>query len=181
MAQANHENHLDLLGLDAVRAGEGLPSEKAHAEACAACRAALEDLRRLAADLEALGAAPLAVPRERDRAILAMARAAIARGRAPSVFRFRRILAAAAALVAAAGLGLWLAVQSGAPELARGEPWDLDRSGRVDILDAYGLALRIRDGAILDPRWDLNRDGAVDRLDVELVARESVSLKRRRP
>ena len=51
---------------------------------------------------------------------------------------------------------------------------DIDRNGRVDILDAFAMARQIRDG---DSRArDFNRDGWFDQLDIDLVAREAVKL-----
>lgn len=76
-------------------------------------------------------------------------------------------------LSAAAGLlltiGLWIASRPGyAIE-------DIDRSGQVDILDAYGLAFRIQRGE-RDPRWDLTGDGVIDARDVETLARPGGSM-----
>jgi hypothetical protein len=44
-------DHLDLLGLDAVRAGDADPAQAAHALACPACRVEVDRLRGLAARL----------------------------------------------------------------------------------------------------------------------------------
>ncbi|MFH1419906.1 MAG: dockerin type I domain-containing protein [Planctomycetota bacterium] len=53
---------------------------------------------------------------------------------------------------------------------------DIDRSGRVDILDAMALAQHIESGTALDRRWDLTHDGTVDRADVDAVAMAAVRL-----
>src|SRR5262245_56346515 len=95
--------HLDLLQLDALRAGEGDAAARAHLEACEACRAALADLERIAAAVGRRAAPPGIVPEEVDRRVLAMAREALGR---PPVERIaptrRRWLSRAAGLAAAA-------------------------------------------------------------------------------
>ena len=53
---------------------------------------------------------------------------------------------------------------------------DVDRSRRVDILDAFALARRIQQGTA--GGFDLNRDGVVDKLDVDLVAAQAVRLRK---
>jgi len=138
--------HLDPLELDAARAGEPSP----HAERCAECRAAVEGLRDLAARL---AAPPIEVPPHVRRRILRAARP-----------RWLPLAAAAALLFGLAGL--WLIRPS--------EPADVDRSGSVDILDAYTLARRLSRGEALDSRWDVTRDGKVDADDVDAIARRSV-------
>lgn len=62
------------------------------------------------------------------------------------------------------------------------EVGDLDRNGRIDILDAFALARAIeRDGtAGLDgAAADLSGDRRVDRADVDAIARRAVALDRR--
>ena len=51
---------------------------------------------------------------------------------------------------------------------------DVDRSGRVDILDAFAMARRIRSGQ--DESYDINHDGRFDETDIDIVAREAVKL-----
>ena len=48
---------------------------------------------------------------------------------------------------------------------------------RVDILDAYRLALQLEAGAQPDAQWDKNGDGRVDTADVDWIARASVALE----
>jgi len=152
------DGHPDLLALDAVRAGEGSADERAHVEQCAECRAALEGFRGLATRL---APAPLDVPSSVKRDVMALTRPR----------RAWRPLAAAAAILL--GLGaLWLA-RGGRPAL----PGDVDRSGRVDIVDAYALAVRLRSGQHLEPVYDVNGDGKVDERDVDEIARRSVALR----
>ena len=53
---------------------------------------------------------------------------------------------------------------------------DIDRNGRVDILDAFALARRIQQGNASG--LDFNNDGVVDRADVDAVAARAVKLKK---
>jgi len=144
--------HLDLLELDAARTGGLDAAQRAHLQQCPACAARLQKLRGLA---DRMRPPVVAVPPSIDRAILATP---------------RRRRWGAAAIAAAVLLGvLWL------PE-GSGVPGDVDRSGRVDIVDAYALAVRLRDGRTPDSSWDVNGDGRVDQADVEHIATLSVDL-----
>lgn len=152
------DGHLDLLSLDAVRAGEATPEDRAHVESCADCRAAVEHFRGLALRLTP---ARIAVPPERSEAILRLARPR----------RPWRPLAAAAALLI--GLGsLWIGLHR-----ERSGPPGVLRKGRPDIVDAYLLAARLNSGQPVDASWDVNGDGKIDELDVEEIARRSVSIR----
>jgi len=53
---------------------------------------------------------------------------------------------------------------------------DIDRNGRVDILDAFKLARQLESGGRSEMRWDINGDGVVDRSDVDTVAFVAVRL-----
>ncbi|HLY07978.1 MAG TPA: dockerin type I domain-containing protein [Planctomycetota bacterium] len=155
------DGHPDLLALDALRAGEGSAEERAHASQCPECRATLEGFRRLAAGL---APAPLGVPESVKQQILARTRPS------PRRRSWRPLAAAAAVLI---GLGAVWVARSARPSL----PGDVDRNGRVDIVDAYALAVRLRSGEKMDLIYDVNGDGRVDERDVEEIARRSVSLR----
>ena len=131
--------HLDLLGLDAVRAGDADPDQAAHALACAECRAEVDRLRGLAAAL-----APVTV------AVPAALKSRVLRRRRPWL-----------GFAAAAGLLLALLATLLVP-----------RGRKPDIVDAYLLALQIRDGK----GRDVNGDGAVDQRDVDELAARAVRL-----
>jgi hypothetical protein len=47
---------------------------------------------------------------------------------------------------------------------------------RVDIVDAYRLARRLKSGGDVPDAWDVNRDGQVDEQDVDALARRAVSV-----
>lgn len=149
-------NHPDLAALEAVRTGEASPAEAAHARACPECQAGLGDLEGLARTFSRAPRAKVEVPAFLRAAILAQA------ARRPR--RWVPLTGAAAILVVVAGLLLRM---GGSPAYARE---DIDRNGRVDILDAYALAC--------DPRTDLTGDGVVDRRDFDHVARAAVYLAR---
>lgn len=160
--------HLDLATLDAVRTGEATAEEAAHARDCASCSVALEDVSRVADRLGAARRPGLEVsPRVRGR-ILAEAR------RRPVSWRW---MAAAAAMLVAV-LGLWLVARP-EPDAGPIVAGDVDRSGRVDIIDAYALALRLESGEPPEAGWDLNGDGRVDEGDVDAIGRLAVSVGRR--
>lgn len=53
---------------------------------------------------------------------------------------------------------------------------DFDRNGRIDILDAFGLARRLEEAAAPGLEWDLNGDGGVDSRDVDLMAMAAVRI-----
>jgi len=56
---------------------------------------------------------------------------------------------------------------------------DLNRDGKVDILDAFMLAKKLQALHVSDPNLDINRDGIVDRRDAEAIAAHAVSLEKR--
>ncbi|MCP4594038.1 MAG: hypothetical protein GY842_25170 [bacterium] len=139
--------------------------------------------QRLAGDLRGLYRTEVPIPPEIDAAIASTARQHFAgRRRARMVLRLVKVSAAAAAIALVilvsqpsthqktplatrhAGFG---------PQLS---PADIDRSGRVDILDAFALARRIERGDGLGSEWDANGDGVVDRTDVDAVAHVAVRL-----
>ena len=154
----------------------------------------------LVRDLRSAYARDVRVPHAVDAAILDQARAGFARRR-----RFR--LAVRGVLVAAGGAAaaavVLLAVRfsgpdtgaSSQPPLAR-QPQalppapaaavarveDVDRSGRVDILDAFVVARLVDLQDQLDqPTYDVNRDGKVDLSDVDRIATAAVDTSAPRP
>lgn len=55
-------------------------------------------------------------------------------------------------------------------------PEDVDRSGRVDIVDAFIVAQQAERFLAPDPSFDFTSDGRVDRADAEHIARRAVAL-----
>lgn len=139
-----------------------------------------EPLRR---DLLSLHRAGIEVPGEVDEAVLSAARSRLGSGA-----RWRRSQRWAAGLAAAACLALAFLLWD-VRETGDGERWDdsressvrfvkedIDRSGRVDILDAFLLAYRIKEERA-DVSWDFNGDGEVNRGDVDLLAHAAVRVR----
>jgi hypothetical protein len=140
----------------------------------------------LTAALRDLYAPPVAVPAATDEAILRDARAGLARR-----LRFRTLVRAAGAvggIAAAVLLFVFVKHHHWDPKTqptvvstgAEVRPGDADRSGRVDMLDAFVLAKKI-DAGTASPApargWeDVNADGVLDQRDVDQVAALAVSL-----
>lgn len=136
----------------------------------------LQAPQELVEDLRALFGAEVAVPRAVDDAILALGRRYVARRRRHIRGVRWAVGVAAAALL---GLGLWpVARQAVWPRPAVTAREDIDRDGRVDILDAFLLARRVDGKQALDQDWDLDGNGVVDRSDVDKVAMAAVRLDR---
>ena len=148
-------------------------------------------------DLNTLFKPQFSVPPELDRAIMDQAnRRLVQRHWRHRVFRhisLWRIAAAAAVIIFAFSLNL---TQKPGPStsrtvLVKAQAIDIDRNGRVDILDAFKLARHIESAdrtkrnlspvsstgqALRKQGWDINGDGLVDRNDVDLVALSAVRL-----
>ncbi len=77
-----------------------------------------------------------------------------------------RIAAAAAVIIFAFSLNLTQKPQA----------VDIDRNGRVDILDAFKLARHIESAGRTETEWDFNGDGLIDQSDVDTVAFAAVRL-----
>ena len=126
----------------------------------------------LAADLEALNAAP-PVPADVDQLIVMNAERALdaqARRR-QNRFRIQRLAAAAAAVAVFTLVGSLIARRMAVrPRSAA----DVDGNGVVNILDAYRLAKRL--DAPGQGAFDVNGDGNVDRADVDAIAMRAVRL-----
>ncbi len=158
------------------------------------------DLRispKLSEDFNALFKPQFSMPPELDRAIMDKAQQRLVqRHWRQRVFRhisLWRIAAAAAVIIFAFSLNL---TQKPGPttsqsNLVEAQAIDIDRNGRVDILDAFKLARHIESAdrtktnlspvsstgqALRKQGWDINGDGLVNRNDVDSVAFAAVSL-----
>ncbi len=142
------------------------------------------DLRispKLSEDLNTLFKPQFSVPPELDRAVMDQAnRRLVQRHWRHRIFHhisIWRIAAAAAVIIFAFSLNL---TQKPGPTInssfiVEAQAVDIDRNGRVDILDAFKLARHI-ESADADKKWDINEDGVVNGKDVDLVASAAVSL-----
>ncbi|MBW7990348.1 MAG: hypothetical protein FVQ84_10090 [Planctomycetes bacterium] len=89
-----------------------------------------------------------------------------------------RIAAAAAVIILAFSLNL---TQKPGPTtsqslLGEARAVDIDRNGRVDILDAFKLARYVESAERTETKWDINGDGLVNSNDVDMVASAAVRL-----
>ena len=147
---------------------------------------------KLIRDLRAVVGTQVPVPTEIDKVVLAEARDHLGLAvdsrtpRKPAwwITRQRWLSSSAAALAAtvliAIGIRSLRAPLDGPP--VPGQPAtfareDLDRSGRVDILDAFMLSRHLDKGGVVNTAWDMNQDGRVDRDDVQQIAQSAVRLQ----
>jgi hypothetical protein len=120
---------------------------------------------KLEKDLKKLYKTSSQVPPEIDRAILHQASQKLTRPRTHfHILRWIGPVAAAAVIIFAVIF------------MNQGSPADIDRNGRVDILDAFKLAKVIQNEKTVNKKWDINGDGRVDNGDVDLIAKAAVSL-----
>jgi len=147
-------------------------------------------------DLRAVYRPPAPVPPEVDRSVADRARQHFAgrefapaaspwRSRPAARTRIRwawRIAAAAAVIIFAFSLDLTKRREPSTDSFyaARARAVDIDRNGRVDILDAFKLARQIESAGRTEANFDVNGDGLVNRDDVDLVALAAVSLSPRK-
>jgi len=138
---------------------------------------------KLSADLNALFQPRVGVPPEVDRAVMDRAHKHFAGIKPTKDKRLRvhwawRIAAVAAVIIFAFSLDL---TKQTAPttdrfSLSETQAADIDRNGRVDILDAFKLAKQIESAGPAETEWDINGDGLIDRSDVDVVALAAVRL-----
>jgi hypothetical protein len=134
------------------------------------------------ADLNALFKPRFSVPPEVDRAVMDRAHQQFV----PRHWSHRilqhisiwRIAAAVAVIIFAFSLNL---TQKSGPTtsqslLIEARAVDIDRNGRVDILDAFKLARYVESEELTEKKWDFNGDGLVNSNDVDLVASAAVRL-----
>ncbi len=145
-----------------------------------------EKLTQLHEDLSAATRAGIKIPQELDDAILKRAREVFD----PTPPKQLRLGKPAAWIAVAASLTLiiWIsdvirsAVTTSKQEATAAViPGDIDRNGKVDILDAFELARVLDKSTTGSPVAsshinDLNADGTVDSLDVNAIAMKAVAL-----
>jgi len=117
------------------------------------------------------------VPPSVDAAVMEQAREKL--GQNPPVrivIALPRWLAAAAVVLAGAGVSflLFRAATPGTGTASSNE--DIDHNGEVDMLDAFALARKIQSGPVADLHYDLNGDGLVDQHDIDWIAGHAVKL-----
>ena len=130
----------------------------------------------LGRDLKQLFGSPSPLPGELDVSVMAHYRRSQIRKQ-----RLRWVRYAAAAIVLLT-VGLFMVQNHSSldPQVQVAVlPMDIDRDGRVNILDALRLAQQLPTAQELSTQWDFNSDGMIDRRDVDLVAYRAVRLSAR--
>jgi hypothetical protein len=118
------------------------------------------------------------VPADFDRAIMNEARKHLSKNHSRLKFARWAVSAAAAAVVVFAFVHNY---DGGGHADSPGVAFaieDIDRNGRVDILDAYVLARSLKSAGAVDQKWDVNADGVVNGKDIDAVAASAVRLKK---
>ena len=114
------------------------------------------------------------VPAELSAHLLASAKASYAiRLRRRRMIRWSALVGSAAAIIV---LSILLLLPSHSSRQHLAQIGDVNRDGRVDILDAYVVAKAISTGAKLDPAWDVNHDGIVNQKDVDWIGAAAVNV-----
>lgn len=139
-----------------------------------------EQLQQFRKDLASLTCGHIKIPQEVDQAVLREATKALARTERTRFTYGKPIawLAAAASLT----LVIWISglfrssTTTPLQATVASTPGDVDRNGRVDILDAFQLARELDDD-IAPTAGDINADGVIDRADVEAIAMKAVTLE----
>lgn len=145
------------------------------------------DLRissKLSTDLKAIFEPQIGIPPEVDRIVMDRAHKHLVPFKSGKERRLRihwgwRIAAAAAVII----LAFSLLTKQPEPimdsfSLSKAQAEDIDRNGRVDILDAFKLARHIESADRTELEWDFNGDGRIDRSDVDIVAHAAVRLNK---
>lgn len=137
---------------------------------------------RLIAALRQTQSAHVFVPRTRDEAVLRAAQAHLAPAKPHGSYPITRWLrwpafATACLLLCAVAYRITRTPLSTNPPLAYVHE-DLNRDGRVDILDAFQLAWQLQSGDPPGPNLDFNGDGVVDHRDVNTIAAQAVKLEK---
>lgn len=173
------DSHPDLAELEALLTDEAKESTRQHLESCAACRETLAKLKTIRTSIRQTFDNKAALPDHADQAMQSLIREQAERvrreQRRPFILRFGRI-AAAAALIAALGLAVYFTRLRESEHTSAISLHDIDRNGRVDIVDAFVMNRTIQFHRSLPDNWDFNRDGQVDSLDVDIVAEQAVKI-----
>jgi hypothetical protein len=128
---------------------------------------------KLVAALKESSRREIFVPPYVDRAVLAAARAQLTRSKKANAAGFRRWMLWPALVAGCAIVVLLVRTLTTPVPFARE---DLNRDGKVDILDSFALARELKSGRSLPASMDVNGDGVVDERDVTSIAGRAVVL-----
>ena len=186
--KGNEENEHDLADLEAFRTGEGMNVSEETRNSDKA-KEALDDLVSIAETFKGHRPDPDDIPEAVDQAILSHIR-----GRAHEIRRQRKVIhlfprrawAAAAVVALAVFVVTWnlFTPFKNPKELPMtalnletiDSSKDVDGNGSVDIIDAYLMARRVKDGVRLPAEWDFDQNGAIDQGDIRSLAMAAVAL-----
>ncbi len=132
----------------------------------------LEAPARLVVALKQGAARKVFVPPTMDEAILKAARAQLRPAARSNTLRWPPWLLWPALVGTCAVIAL-VARMLGPTQFARE---DLNRDGKIDILDSFALARELKNGGSLPAYRDVNGDGVVDERDVTSIASQAVAL-----
>jgi hypothetical protein len=142
---------------------------------------ALQAPPRLVAALEHVQPERIFIPPTLDEAVLRAARRHLCAPEEPRPrwFRWMPWVAATAAVVLLVVAPQFLTRPKVGPAAgATGPGKEVNRDGRVDILDAFALARQLKSGGTTSPQLDVNGDGVVDERDVATLAARAVRLEK---
>ena len=128
---------------------------------------------KLVAALKESSRREIFVPPYVDRAVLDAAHAQLNRSKKTGAGGFRRWMLWSALVTGCAIVVLVVRTLTTSAQFARE---DLNRDGKVDILDSFALARELKSGRSLPMSLDVNGDGVVDERDVTSVAAHAVAL-----
>ena len=133
----------------------------------------IEAPAKLVAALRESSRREIFVPPYVDRAVLEAARAQLNPRKKTSAGGFRRWMLWPALVTACAIVVLVVRTLTTSVQFARE---DLNRDGKIDILDSFALARELKSGRSLPKSLDVNGDGVVDERDVTSIATRAVAL-----
>jgi len=173
--------HLDLLQIDAVRAGEATPEEEAHCAKCAECAATLAGLKGFEAELKAAQPKTVDVPSEIDQSVFQGFEKMLKPQPKAKVIQFplwRRWVAPAAGLAAAAAFVFAVTLPLLREELPKAEaPAVAGKSEHLMMKEKRAAMPEVVGKEVVDKMADagagvdINGDGVTDILDAFKLAR----------
>lgn len=175
--------HLDLLQIDAVRAGEATPEEAAHCAKCAECAAALAGLKGFEAEINAAQPKRVDVPSEIDQSVFQGFEKMLKPQPKAKVIQFplwRRWVAPAASMAAAAAIFAAITIpllkeelpKVKAPAIAGKSEQLLMKEKRAAMPKVVDKMADAAAGVDINGNGaDINGDGVTDILDAFKLAR----------
>jgi len=179
-------NHLDVNQLDSIRAGEATSKELVHVENCQNCQSELHKLVNLQKKLQEINSANLSIPKVIDEIILISAEKELRKiSKRPILIRRITMGSVAAAMFIISTLA-YLSYNSNLAHksnsvgqdriLSNNTQGDLNKDDKVDIVDAYILAVYLQSNSAFREEYDINRDKLLNNRDVDEIAFQIVDV-----